>query len=168
MTEPTATHPTAAHPAGTRNPGPRPALLRRADDDTVISARPRAGTAPETADALEAPAPGAGRPDAAAPTTMETDTKERDKEKLKAGRDDRASKDGKKHKDGHRAKAGKSAKHSKDHRKEHHQDAAVSDERGLSIVLPKAVRRALNDSAAAHGTTPERLVALVLSEWLDH
>jgi hypothetical protein len=167
MTEPTATHPTAA-PTGTRNPGPRPALQRRADDDTVISARPRAGTAPETADSLEAPTTGAVRPDAVAPNTRETDKKEQDKEKLKAGRDDRASKDGKRHKDGHRTKAGKSGKHPKDHRKEHHHDAPVSDERGLSIVLPKALRRALNDSAAAHGTTPERLVALVLSEWLDH
>ena len=38
----------------------------------------------------------------------------------------------------------------------------------LTVTLPKSVRKSLAKTAAEHGTTPERLVALVLSEWLDH
>ena len=151
-----------------RNPGPRPALQRRTDDDTVISARPRAGTAPATARSLAPPLPGA---DEDTPTTgrRRRRTRARTTRRRPSSRPTattRAGKDGKKHKDRHH-KDGKSARSGKDGGHGVGKEA-VRDERELAIVLPKAVRRALADAAVEHGTTPERLVTLVLSEWLDH
>jgi predicted metal-dependent peptidase len=117
---------------------------------------------------LAAPTAGAV-PDRAEDQNQKEKDKSKDdkaKAKLKAGRDARARKDGKKHKDGHH-KDGKSARSGKDGPHSAGKDPA-RDERELVVVLPKAVRRALGDAAVEHGTTPERLVALVLSEWLDH
>lgn len=154
--------PTTAHSAA-RNPQPRPALQRRADDDTVIAARPRAGTAPATADSLA--------PISADSPEDDGGQQKRAKDKVTAGRDERAGKDGKKRKDGRKPKAGK---HSKGKDRHDGPGAEVPagrdtrDDRELTIVLPKAVRRALTEAAVEHGTTPERLAALVLNEWLDH
>jgi len=117
---------------------------------------------------LSAPpaAGGQGQPTSQAEKDKHTSRDDKAKAKLKAGRDARAGKDGKKHKDGRR-KDGKSSRSEKSGSHSAGKDSS-RDERELVIVLPKAVRRALGDAAVEHGTTPERLAALVLNEWLDH
>ncbi|HYN75651.1 MAG TPA: hypothetical protein VEV13_05585 [Candidatus Limnocylindria bacterium] len=133
---------TTRTPAAARhgNPGPRPAL-RRTSDDQLEVARPGSGAA--------APDPGAG----IAPLGPVAVVGAKDKSKHKG-------KDGKKHKDDkHKHKPDHSAKGA---------PAPEAESRDLTVTLPKSVRKALAKTAAEHGTTPERLVALVLSEWLDH
>ena len=132
---------TIRNPAAARhgNPGPRPAL-RRSSSDQLEVVRPGSG----------APlAPGADLVPLG--TTVVDGAKDKSKHR---------SKDGKKHKeDKHKHKPHKSVKTA---------PAPEAESRDLTVTLPKSVRKALAKTAAEHGTTPERLVALVLSEWLDH
>ncbi len=134
------------HPQS-RNPAPRPALrtTKGTGGNGVSVLRP----------GLSSVSP--GTPDSAAARTSESagpDLSARRKGKPKEGRDDRHADEA-----GH-GKGGKNKKKSKSHK--------ASTAKELVVALPKPVRKALADAATRHGTTPERLAALVLSEWLDH
>jgi hypothetical protein len=137
-----------------RNPSPRPALRRDSADTGISVARPgtghEGGTSHATATGVE---------DAA-----EAQAKFKDKKRSK-GDPPRTA-----------IKAAKHSKPDKHHKKpkpakpEQARQAAAADhaEHELIIALPKSVRKALKHAASEHGTTPERLVSLVISEWLDH
>ncbi len=138
-------------PSAGRNPGPRPALRRERPDSPLVVARPGVGSAAKTA-------PARGPSD---PASAGAPPEPKDKKRSKGGTQ------------ATQTKHPKAGKHPKKHKvakpqKAKHGAAGEHSDHELTIMLPKSVRKALNHSANEHGTTPERLVALVISEWLDH